>query len=272
MAIKTFFPIRIIIDPYQSRKKSFFPSLLSFSFDFPSILLCEVMSNEVKVTPLFGADPEAPVASLMEMSGLRILLDCGWTEDFDTSMWDPFKEILETVNILLLSHGDLEHAGALPLLKGRWGLKMRVLATFPVQRMIQMVLYDTYYNMVERQEFDVFDMEDVDEAVDKVETLRYTEERRITTEEGEGLSLYPFPAGRTLGGCGWKIVQESQEIAYVVDYYHRNERLLSGLMFQALQRPSLLITDGMVGLPSLQRDQKEKLMLGIPRTYSSFIH
>jgi cleavage and polyadenylation specificity factor subunit 2 len=41
------------------------------------------MSSIIRFTPLLGAKSEDPLCYLLEVDQLRILLDCGWSDDFD---------------------------------------------------------------------------------------------------------------------------------------------------------------------------------------------
>ena len=52
------------------------------------------------------------------------LLDAGWDETFDETALTALREAAPRVDAVLLSHPDLEHLGALPLLLGRFGLQV----------------------------------------------------------------------------------------------------------------------------------------------------
>lgn len=58
--------------------------------------------------------------------------------------------------------------GALPYLVGKCGLNCPVYATTPVSKMGQMFLYDCYLNHHNTREFGLFDLDDIDGAIDKV--------------------------------------------------------------------------------------------------------
>lgn len=57
------------------------------------------------------------------MRPVRILVDCGWDSQFkEASMARLTEAVLskeEPIDLILLSFGDLEHVGALPLVVGR---------------------------------------------------------------------------------------------------------------------------------------------------------
>lgn len=42
---------------------------------------------------------------------MTILLDCGWDIHFDTALLEPLREVVKRVDLVLISHSDLEHLG-----------------------------------------------------------------------------------------------------------------------------------------------------------------
>lgn len=47
------------------------------------------MSCSIKFTPLLGTGPEQPVCGLLEVGGARLLLNCGWSEQFEEALLEP---------------------------------------------------------------------------------------------------------------------------------------------------------------------------------------
>lgn len=46
-----------------------------------------------------------------QVGGVTILLDCGWDIHFETSLLEPLREVVNRVDLVLISHPDLEHLG-----------------------------------------------------------------------------------------------------------------------------------------------------------------
>ncbi len=42
---------------------------------------------------------------------MTILLDCGWDIHFDTELLEPLRDVVKRVDLVLISHPDLEHLG-----------------------------------------------------------------------------------------------------------------------------------------------------------------
>jgi cleavage and polyadenylation specificity factor subunit 2 len=81
----------------------------------------------------------------------------------------------------------------LPLLAGKWGLKAKVYATMPIFKMGQMFLYDAFESKRKDEDFDVWNLDDVDAAFneDRFEQLKYSQHVRLTGR-GAGIELTPY--------------------------------------------------------------------------------
>ncbi len=74
------------------------------------------------------------------------------------------------------------------------------------------------------EDFDLFALNDIDFAFDKIEQLSYRQKINLK-ERGLGLHITPLQAGHMVGGTVWKISKEGEEeIIYAVDYNHHKER------------------------------------------------
>jgi cleavage and polyadenylation specificity factor subunit 2 len=91
---------------------------------------------KIQFTPLSGAHNEDPLCYILEIDDLCIMLDCGWDDKFDTNS-SYFKELtkyIDRIEVVLLSHSDIAHSGALPYIYGKLGLKADIYATLPVNQ------------------------------------------------------------------------------------------------------------------------------------------
>jgi cleavage and polyadenylation specificity factor subunit 2 len=197
-------------------------------------------------------------------------------------MWVVPCRVLPRVDAVLLSHPDLPHLGALPLLV-RAGLSAPVFSTKPVRRMGEIFLYESFYALrvrlrpqhhcrrmwlalhgltaaarcraQEASETQPFSLEEVDTAfrhnADWAE-VRFYQRLRLalppryqpsggqdgqeggaaagpTRAPGGGITLTPLPAGRTPGGCVWRIsLGCGEEVVYALGWNHRRERCAAG--------------------------------------------
>ena len=131
------------------------------------------MATRIAVTPLYGARDRGPKCTLLEVGGVRLLLDCGWSDallddrrdanaDAPSSLSATIATAVassststsssslaravkaaRTAHALLLSHGDLDHLGALAAVAKALPKTSKVLATVPTHRLGQLALYDS---------------------------------------------------------------------------------------------------------------------------------
>ncbi|EME29547.1 cleavage and polyadenylation specificity factor subunit 2 [Galdieria sulphuraria] len=199
------------------------------------------MSSILRFTPLYGVKTEdLAVCYLLEIDDFRILLDCGWNDRFEETLLEPLRRIAPRVDAVLISHPDLFHLGALPYAVAKLGLRAPTYATLPVWRMGQLFMYDAHQSRAMQEDFQVFDLDDVDSAFENFIQLKYQQIVNFS-ERGKGITITPHPAGHMIGGTVWKIQSETEEIVYANDFNHKRERHLNPTTLQYLTRPSHLI-------------------------------
>ncbi|KAF2069615.1 hypothetical protein CYY_009063 [Polysphondylium violaceum] len=228
------------------------------------------MTSIIKFTALSGSKDESPPCYLLEIDDFCILLDCGLNSFLDSSLLDPLKQYADKIDAVLLSYPDLTHMGGLPYAVGKLGLKGTIYATTPTFKMGQMFLYDLYQNKMEQQEFELFDLDDVDACFEKkrFQELSFSQHYTFEGGKGNGISITPYLAGHMIGGAIWKITKETDTIIYAVDYNHRKEGHLDGLQLTSdLLKPSLLITDSRNALKStsFKKTDRDKMLLDTMR-------
>ncbi|KAG0172138.1 cleavage and polyadenylation specificity factor subunit 2 [Apophysomyces sp. BC1034] len=209
------------------------------------------MTSYIKFTPISGAKNEDALCYLLEIDEVKILLDCGWSDKFEIEDLANLKKVAKQIDVVLLSHCDLHHLGAYPYARGHLGLACPVYSTVPVVNLGKMCMYDLYQSKTNEMEFETFSLEDVDNAFDKITSLRYSQPCALPGK-CQGITITAYAAAHTIGGTIWKIKQDTDEIVYAVDFNHRKECHLDGtalysggVMLDALTRPSLLITDAL---------------------------
>ena len=206
---------------------------------------------------------------LLQIGNVRILIDCGWDDRFDPSSLDAIANAIEVgIDAVILTHGDLAHAGALPHLISKRGLSIDcpIFSTLPVRRMAELLMKETCYSMhAITSNFTslAFRLSDVSKSFSRHPNwvqLRFLQHFHIQHGKMAGISISPFNAGHALGGAMWKItLPDGSEILHAVDWCHRKERHLNGASLPDLpQRPFLLVASASGCLsppiPSLKRD------------------
>ncbi|XP_021378418.1 cleavage and polyadenylation specificity factor subunit 2-like [Mizuhopecten yessoensis] len=226
------------------------------------------MTSIVKLQAFSGAHNESPPCYMLQVDEFRFLLDCGWDEDFNLDFIKELKRHTHQIDAVLLSYPDHIHLGALPYMVGKAGMTCPIYATIPVYKMGQMFMYDLYQSRHNTEDFEIFSLDDVDCAFDKIHQLKYSQTVHMKGK-GHGLQITPLPAGHMIGGTIWKIVKDGEEeIIYAADYNHKKERHLNGCVLESISRPSLMITDAFNAtyIQSRRRTRDEQLMTTILQT------
>jgi cleavage and polyadenylation specificity factor subunit 2 len=80
---------------------------------------------------------------------------------------------------------------------------------------------------MEGEEFDLFNLDDIDNAFDKVKQVKYSQTINLKGK-GQGLQITALPGGHMIGGTIWKLLKDGEEeIIYAVDYNHHRERYIA---------------------------------------------
>ncbi len=78
-------------------------------------------------SPIYGADDHVALCYVVQVNGITLLLDCGWTDDFDIELLAPLELQADALQAVLLSHSSIQHLGALPYLVSKLKCNAEVL-------------------------------------------------------------------------------------------------------------------------------------------------
>lgn len=207
------------------------------------------MSVTLSVRPL-NVTAGGARCTVLRIDDTTILLDCGWTSDLREDDLKELTEIAPELDAILISFPDFAHMGALPYLVGRLGITCPIYATVPIKHfsrlffeellharasvgmsspsssyvlsfsLFYIILALTYPLLlspifclsisVAGAMCPLFDVNDVDTAIDMITGVQYSREIILNSGEktSEGLiKLTPHAAGRMMGGTIWEIAK-----------------------------------------------------------------
>ena len=110
----------------------------------PARLVLLRMTSIIKFIPLNGAREEGAPCYILQIDEFRILLDCGWDDEFDPQSLDALAKYvnidcyvapdlplcvrnIKHIDAVIISHADLAHIGALPYAVSKLGLNCPIL-------------------------------------------------------------------------------------------------------------------------------------------------
>jgi len=222
-----------------------------------------------EITPLYGCYGTEALSYLLKVNDTTILLDCGWTPEFDLSLLEPLRAVAADVDVVLISHPDIAHCGALPYAVANFGLDgARIYMTKSCENVAKVTLRDEYRarraRCTNNSDFDdmirsIVRRADIDECFMRVNGVEFGAPEVINPNEAGGedeelgesgyekLVAKAIYAGRLLGGAVWIITSEVEEFVYAVDFASTStfEHVVPGIDWHQLERPTprILITD-----------------------------
>jgi len=233
-------------------------------------------------TALSGAQSASRASqSILELDGgVKLLVDVGWDEQFDTRQLAELEKHVSTLSLVLLTHGTISHLGAyahcckhIPLFS-----QVPVYATAPVIAFGRTTLQDLYTSAPTAATFipisaspedqtavddptrtnilrEAPTFEEINTYFSAITSLKYSQPHQPAASYFsaplEGLTLTAYNAGHTLGGTIWHIQHGMESIVYAVDWHQARENVIAGAAWfdgiggsevsEALRKPTALV-------------------------------
>jgi cleavage and polyadenylation specificity factor subunit 2 len=215
------------------------------------------------LTSLLGAQSSSPASqSLVEFEGgIKVLIDVGWSEDFDASQLKQLEKHVPTLSFILLTHATTAHLGAfahcckhVPSFN-----QIPVYATEPVIALGRTLLQDiysstplaasilplsalsdssySYSSSSSERGSSSFLLQppkhtEIAGYFNRIHALKYSQPHEPSASAFSpplnGLKITAYSAGHTLGGTIWHIQSGLESIVYAVDWNQAREHVLSG--------------------------------------------
>lgn len=253
--------------------------------DDKNCLCLEIM---FQFTALAGAQSNSRASqSILELDGgVKVLVDVGWDDRFDTRQLAELEKHVSTLSFILLTHATISHLGAYAHCCKHIHLfsQVPVYATAPVIAFGRTTLQDLYSSAPTAATFIPLtaspeDQDAVDDATrpnilqeaptfeqinsyfSNINPLKYSQPHQPTASYFsaplEGLTLTAYNAGHTLGGTIWHIQHGMESIVYAVDWHQARENVIAGAAWfdgiggsevsEALRKPTALICSSVNG-------------------------
>ncbi|KAK5951370.1 hypothetical protein OHC33_007426 [Knufia fluminis] len=239
-------------------------------------------------TALSGAQSTSRASqSILELDGgVKILVDIGWDERFDTRQLAELEKHVSTLSFILLTHATISHLGAyahcckhIPLFS-----QVPVYATAPVIAFGRTTLQDLYSSAPAAATFipasaspedqtatddatrsnilrEAPTFEEINTYFSAITPLKYSQPHQPAASYFstplEGLTLTAYNAGHTLGGTIWHIQHGMESIVYAVDWHQGRENVIAGAAWfegiggsdvsEALRKPTALVCSSING-------------------------
>jgi len=196
------------------------------------------MSN-ISVT-CFGAGAEVGRSSiLVEISGKKVLLDCGVNFSNEPKDRLPrFPDENMNIDVVLVSHIHSDHLAAVPYLTEVKKCNAPVYMSKASHLMMPIMLKD-YLKVTDRPPYS---FEDLNSCLEKIRPIEFYS--RI--EAVKDVYIQAFPAGHIIGACMFYVSVKGRSFVYTGDYSSIADHHLNGCSIPKLY-PDLLLTESTYG-------------------------
>ncbi|KAJ2896115.1 putative cleavage and polyadenylylation specificity protein [Zalerion maritima] len=211
--------------------------------------------------PLQGALSESAASqSILELDGgVKVLIDVGWDESFDSEKLKELEKQVPTLSLVLLTHATVPHLAAFAHCCKHFPLFTRipVYATTPVISLGRTLLQDLYastpraattipqsslseasYSFAQSSTSDsslLLQAPTQDEIANYfalIHALKYSQPHQPLSSPFSpplnGLTITAYNSGHTLGGTIWHIQHGLESIVYAVDWNQIRENVFAG--------------------------------------------
>ena len=191
----------------------------------------------MKVKFLGGAGTVTGSKTLVESNGFRILMDCGQFQGIKPLRelnWEPLPVLPETIDLVLLTHGHLDHCGWLPRLVNQ-GFKGKIYSTSPTAAIAKLILFDSAKIQEEEAELankGKYSKHEIAEPLYTVEQVRQVLPLFRIIQINESIAIEAeitatfTNAGHILGACSIALELENKTLVFSGDIGRDNDVLL----------------------------------------------
>jgi metallo-beta-lactamase family protein len=191
----------------------------------------------MKVKFLGGAGTVTGSKTLVESNGFRILIDCGQFQGIKPLRelnWEPLPILPDTIDVVLLTHGHLDHCGWLPRLVNQ-GFKGKIYCTSPTAAIAKLILFDSAKIQEEEAELankGKYSKHEIAEPLYTIEQVRQVlplfriiQTNQSIAIEAEIAATFTN-AGHILGACSIALELENKTLVFSGDLGRDNDVLL----------------------------------------------
>ncbi len=177
------------------------------------------MNRKSKITFCTGVGTVTGANFLLEVSGRKILVDCGLVQGEKVALEENHEDFpydLSTISALFVTHAHLDHVGRIPKLV-KDGYRGPIYSTPETRELAELVLTDAVAILAEEARREglspLYEEADVRAVFPQWQTIPYHQ----SFELGEGISVFLKDAGHILGSSMIEITAGNQKFLFTGD-------------------------------------------------------
>lgn len=199
--------------------------------------------DKMIIRPLGAGQEVGRSCHILEFKDKRVLLDCGIHPGLHGMDALPFVDMIEAdqIDLLLISHFHLDHAGSLPWFLQKTTFKGKCYMTHATKAIYRWLLSDFIKVSNIATEQMLYSEQDLETSMEKIDTLNFHEEKEIN-----GIKFWAYNAGHVLGAAMFMIEIAGIRVLYTGDFSREEDRHLMAAELPTL-RPDVLIVESTYG-------------------------
>ncbi|RUS76897.1 hypothetical protein EGW08_015336 [Elysia chlorotica] len=200
-------------------------------------------SDILQIRPLGAGQEVGRSCHLLEFKGKKILLDCGIHPGMSGMASLPYLDMIEPeeIDLMLVSHFHLDHAGGLPYFLQKTPFKGRCFMTHATKAIYRWLLSDYVKVSNIASDDQLYTDSDIEKSMEKIETINFHQE-----VNANGVRFWCYSAGHVLGAAMFMIEIAGVKILYTGDYSRQEDRHLMCAEMPSV-KPDIVIIESTYG-------------------------
>jgi cleavage and polyadenylation specificity factor subunit 3 len=185
----------------------------------------------IKILPLGAGNEVGRSCVVTRFRGITIMFDCGVHPAHTGISSLPFFDLVDPaeIDIILVTHFHLDHAGALPYFTERTEFKGQVFMTHPTRAIFRWLLNDYVRVTNVSSENDLYTEKELASCHEKIIAVDYGQEIRA-----KSVRITAYNAGHVLGAAMFLVSTDEASLLYTGDYSREEDRHLKAAVMPSV--------------------------------------
>ncbi|KAI5188701.1 cleavage and polyadenylation specificity factor subunit 3 [Nematocida sp. AWRm77] len=214
--------------------------------------LCQTAA---KILPIGAGNEVGRSCVITKFRGITVMFDCGVHPAYTGVSSLPFFDLIDPqeVDVILVTHFHLDHAGALPYFTERSGFQGKVYMTHPTRAIFRWLLNDyVRVSNAYSSENDLFTEKELSKCYDRIIPIDYGQEIRV-----KNIKITAYNAGHVLGAAMFLVKSEDLSLLYTGDYSREEDRHLKAAQIPS-QPVDILVSESTYGVQCHQSKEERE--------------